>query len=169
MKKETVQVYSDVTGEHLDNPYPVGVIFDNKTFVVDIDGDSIDYDLSQLTLADVVRIGRVEQLRRNSAVSLTSELHRKAREWAQENDIEVGDRGMVPKDVLASYQEYMAEKKKRQRASRAAEGVSFEAPDHEREQAAPSLVGAETAPTFAGAETAPAFAGAETASQFKVG
>lgn len=145
MKKETVQVYSDVTGERLDNPYPVGVIFDNKTIVVDIDGDNIDYDLSQLTLADVVRIGRVEQLRRNSAVSLTSELHRKAREWAQENDIEVGDRGMVPKDVLASYQEYMAEKKRRQRASRAAAGVSFEAPDHEREQTAPAFVGAEAA------------------------
>lgn len=97
-------MYNDATGEQLSKPYPVGVLFDNKMHVVDVDRDNLESDLAGLNLLDVVKRGRVEKgLRRNSRTSLNAQLHSEARAWAKENDVPVGDRGKVPEEVLSGY------------------------------------------------------------------
>lgn len=102
--KESKTVYSDVTGEPVERSYPVGVLFDNAMHVVDIDRDNIEEDLAALTLADVVAKGRIDKnMRRNSRTSLNAQLHSEAREWAQREGIEVGERGIVPQEILTQY------------------------------------------------------------------
>lgn len=104
--KESTTVYSDVTGEKVENPYRVGVVFDNAIWVVDIDRDNLEEELKSLSVFDAIKRGRrVKKVGRNAHGSLNAAMHHEARLWARANGIEVGDRGMVPKEVISKYHE----------------------------------------------------------------
>lgn len=104
--KQSTTVLSDVTGEEVKNPYRVGVVFDNSIWVVDLDRDNLEEELKAISVYDVVKRGRrVKKVGRNAHGSLNAAMHHEARLWAQANGIEVGDRGMVSKEVLAKYHE----------------------------------------------------------------
>ncbi|MET3959955.1 hypothetical protein ABIE52_006890 [Rhodococcus sp. OAS809] len=104
--KQSTTVYSDVTGEEVENWYRVGVVFDNAIFVVDVDADNLEEELKALSVFDVVEKGRkVKKVGRNAHGSLNAAMHHEARLWAKANGIEVGDRGMVSKEIINKYHE----------------------------------------------------------------
>lgn len=104
--KESTTVYSDATGDVVENWYRVGVVFDNAIYVVDLDRDKLEDELKAVTLLDVVQRGRrVKKVGRNAHGSLNAAMHHEARQWAKANGIEVGDRGMVSKEIIAKYHE----------------------------------------------------------------
>ena len=98
--KESTTVYSDATGEVVENWYRVGVVFDNAIWVVDVDRDKLEDELKAITVYDVVKKGRrVKKVGRNAHGSLNAAMHHEARLWAKANGIDVGDRGMVSKEI----------------------------------------------------------------------
>ena len=104
--KQSTTVYSDVTGLEVENPYRVGVVFDNAIWVIDVDRDKLEEELKAISVFDVVKRGRkVKKVGRNPHGSLNAAMHHEARQWAKANGIEVGDRGMVSKEILAKYHE----------------------------------------------------------------
>ena len=104
--KESTTVYSDVTGKEVENSYRVGVVFDNSIYVVDLDRDNLEEELKAISVYDVVKGGRrVKKVGRNAHGSLNAAMHHEARLWAKANGIEVGDRGMVSKEIITKYHE----------------------------------------------------------------
>lgn len=104
--KQSTTVYSDVTGQEVENAYRVGVVFDNAIWVVDVDRDNLEEELKAISVFDVVKRGRkVKKVGRNTHGSLNAAMHHEARLWAKANGIDVGDRGMVSKEILAKYHE----------------------------------------------------------------
>ncbi|KQU35777.1 MULTISPECIES: histone-like nucleoid-structuring protein Lsr2 [Rhodococcus] len=104
--KESTTVYSDATGEVVENWYRVGVVFDNAIWVVDVDRDKLEDELKAITVYDVVKKGRrVKKVGRNAHGSLNAAMHHEARLWAKANGIDVGDRGMVSKEIITKYHE----------------------------------------------------------------
>lgn len=104
--KESTTVYSDVTGKEVENSYRVGVVFDNSIYVVDLDRDNLEEELKAISVYDVVKRGRrVKKVGRNAHGSLNAAMHHEARLWAKANGIEVGDRGMVSKEIITKYHE----------------------------------------------------------------
>ena len=111
MKKNTtiVEVKSDATNKELteDTAYQVGVVFNNTTYVIDIDSENIADELENITVADAIRRGeKVDSFKRNSQRSLVAGFNTIVRQWAKDNDIEVNDRGAVPNEIIAQYREY---------------------------------------------------------------
>lgn len=102
--KESTTVYSDVTGKEIENRYQVGVVFDNALWVIDVDRDDLEAELQAISVYDVINRGRkAKKVGRNAHGSLNAELHHEARLWAKSKGIEVGDRGMVSKEILEQY------------------------------------------------------------------
>lgn len=104
-----VLIKSDVSGKELaeNASYQVAVVFNNKKYVIDIDADNLIAELEGINVADVIRRGHeVESFTRNSRESLTMGINRRARAWAQEQGMDVGDRGAVPHDVVKAYVEH---------------------------------------------------------------
>lgn len=112
---QSVEYTSDVSHERITNVVSVGVVYNGKQYVVDLNGDDIDTELDMITLKEVIKIGREESARQVRRGSIDAELHRKARLWALDNDMQVGQRGIVPQEIIDAYKEYCEE-----------EGIPFE-------------------------------------------
>lgn len=102
-REEIVTVFSDVTGKEISEPEHVSIKFKGTTYVVDIDGSNVEEELATLSLAEAIRVGRVEQPRRSTRRSARAQLHSKVRKWAREQNIEVGARGDVPEEIIQRY------------------------------------------------------------------
>lgn len=102
-RTEIVTIFSDVTGDKLDDPEEVKVRYRGKTYIVDIDANNADAELEELTLARAIEVGRVERPKRRARRSTTTDVHTQARQWAQANGVEVGKRGNVSQDVMKKY------------------------------------------------------------------
>lgn len=102
-REEIVTVFSDVTGKEISEPEHVSIKFKGTTYVVDIDGSNAEEELATLSLAEAIRVGRVEQPRRSTRRSARAQLHSKVRKWAREQNIEVGARGDVPEEIIQRY------------------------------------------------------------------
>lgn len=108
--KQSNRYMSDATGRQVAVPYEIAVIYDGDAYVVDLDRENLVAEAKSLTLYDLLAHGRRRPLRemlnkRRSSVPLNAELHRRARQWALANGVEVGTRGIVSKDVLHAYQQ----------------------------------------------------------------
>lgn len=104
-KTEVVTYYSDVTGQQVEQVTSVAVKKGNQLYIIDVDADRVDEELSQITVKEVLDKGRVEQARRSPARNKRAELHAKARVWARANGIHVASRGLVPEDILEQYRQ----------------------------------------------------------------
>lgn len=86
-----------------DDAYPVGVMFDNKCFVVWINAQDMAAGLDSLSLADVVFHGEQADLPRNADRTVVGRVHQHVRTWAREQGMAVNERGEVTRDVLGAY------------------------------------------------------------------
>lgn len=108
---KSMQVVSDASGKVLEDPYQVGVFFDNVMYTVDLDRTDLVAELDKLSLLDVlykkhkVKGARFKSLPRNTKASLKQMLHHQARKWAEEEGLEVGRRGVVSKEIMDHYHE----------------------------------------------------------------
>lgn len=102
-RTEIVTIFSDVTGDKLDDPEEVKVQYRGKTYVVDIDANDAESELEELSLARVIEVGRVERPKRRARRNTATDVHTQARQWAQANGVEVGKRGNVSQDVMKKY------------------------------------------------------------------
>lgn len=108
---KSTTVVSDVTGEVLEDPYRVGIFFDNVMFYVDLDRNNLVAELEQLSLLQALWVNnkvkgvRYRGLPGNTKASLRQMLHHQARKWAEEQGLEVGRRGVVSKEIIEQYRE----------------------------------------------------------------
>lgn len=104
MTAEVTPAAQRMTDNHDDDRYPVGVVFDNRTFVVELSRDELEQQMNEMSLADVVRDGVVSDLPRNSTHTLVGEVHARARQWLQDTrGVDVNKRGAVRSDAMAEY------------------------------------------------------------------
>lgn len=108
---KSMTLISDVTGEVLDDPYRVGIFFDNVMYFVDLDRNDLVSELERLSLLDALlannKIKGVQYraLPGSTKSSLKQTLHHQARKWAEEQGLEVGRRGVVSKEIMEQYRE----------------------------------------------------------------
>ena len=102
--KQTVEYTSDASGKKITNHISVGVIYKGKHYTVDLDGDDIDTELDMITLKKVIDVGRQETSRPAKRKSVDAELQRRARLWALEKGMAVGQRGIVPQEIIDAYE-----------------------------------------------------------------
>lgn len=112
VKEHKTVVHSDVTNELIEEGkvVEVSVVIRNKSHVVDLDGDRLESELAELTLARAIEVGRKEKPGAGARPTVKKErlrVSRQARQWARDNGIEVADRGQVPREVMDRYQEFV--------------------------------------------------------------
>lgn len=111
VKEHKTIVRSDVTNELIEKGKVVeaSVVIRNKSYVVDLDGDRLENELAELTLARVIEIGRKEKPAGARSAVKKERLResRRARQWARDNGIEVADRGQVPREIMDRYKEFV--------------------------------------------------------------
>lgn len=111
VKEHKTIVRSDVTNELIEKGkvVEVSVVIRNKSYVVDLDGDRLENELAELTLARAIEIGRKEKPAGARSAVKKERLResRRARQWARDNGIEVADRGQVPREIMDRYKEFV--------------------------------------------------------------
>lgn len=107
MKKESVSVYSDVTGDLIEGKVTRAVVnVKSKSYAVDLDDEKLEEELAGISLADVFTKGekvKAAGTRRRNGDPAARELQKEARKWAKENGYDVGDRGVVSQEVIEDY------------------------------------------------------------------
>lgn len=105
MRKESVSVYSDVTGDIIEgNAVQATLTVRSKSVVLDIDGSMVDDELSSITLAEALERGqKVRGNKASGARRAGASEQSEARKFAQANGIKVGDRGAVRKEIMDLY------------------------------------------------------------------
>lgn len=105
MRKESISVYSDVTGNLIeDNAIQATVTVRSRSVVLDIDGSILDEELSSITLAEALERGqRVKNTKTSGTRRARNSEQSEARKFAQANGIKVGDRGAVRKEIMDLY------------------------------------------------------------------
>ena len=106
MKKESVSIYSDVTGDLIKGKVTRAVVnVKSKNYAVDLDDEKLEEELAGISLADVFAKGervKAPSTRRNGDPAARA-LQKEARKWAKENGYNVGDRGVVPQAIIKDY------------------------------------------------------------------
>lgn len=108
MKKVSEEVYSDATGERIDGKVTAATVtVKNRTYSVDLDDGILDEELGKITLAEVFdrgeKVRSASTGRRRTTASQSDQAQ--ARTWAKDNGIEVGDRGVVSKEIVDAWRE----------------------------------------------------------------
>lgn len=109
VKKESVSIYSDVTGDLIKGKVTRAVVnVKSKNYAVDLDDEKLEEELAGISLADVfakgerVKVASTRTRRRNGDPAARA-LQKEARKWAKENGYSVGDRGVVPQAIIKDY------------------------------------------------------------------
>lgn len=128
MRINVMTTKSDASGKPLteESCYPVIVMFDNVKYVVDLDKDNLDEEMSMLTLKQVVDLNQKRDLERNSKETLRVDLNRKVRAWAKEQGIDVKPRGMAPNKIVEQYKQAMQRKRELEAAAAKAAETAYE-------------------------------------------
>ena len=107
VKKESVSIYSDVTGDLIKGKVTRAVVnVKSKNYAVDLDDEKLEEELAGISLADVFAKGervKVASTCRRNGDPAARALQKEARKWAKENGYNVGDRGVVPQAIIKDY------------------------------------------------------------------
>lgn len=104
-KRVEVTITDDYTGKTMEDvdSYPLAVVFDNDTYIFDVNSANLPDALENITLEDIINNGRIDNtFEANSRVSLEARRRRNARRWADDNGVETAN----VDDAVAKFRDY---------------------------------------------------------------
>jgi hypothetical protein len=122
-QKVLVQFVDDLDGSPGDDVSTVSFALDGVTYEIDLNEENAsrlrdslaDYVESARRVGGRVRRGTAPAAPARPADTRSKEQTRAIREWAKKNGYELADRGRIPANVIASFEEAHAKKTKRGR------------------------------------------------------